>query len=158
VSVVALLIGSLSDRPLVKESGMMEVFEAVGVQVDVHVISAHRNVEALHRFCTDAEDIQVFIAAAALATALPGAIAGATQMRKVVIGVPLDDYGVDSCIRMPPGVPVLTAGVGKAGLRNAAIATCQILAISDPDLAARLNHYLGEQTRPPVFNVSLDSA
>jgi phosphoribosylaminoimidazole carboxylase PurE protein len=157
MSVVTLLLGSTSDRQLVRESGMMDVFAAVDVPVAVHAISAHRNAEALHRFCDDAEGVHVFIAAAALAAALPGAIAGATHMRKVVIGVPLDDYGIDSCIRMPPGVPVLTAGVGKAGLRNAAIAACQILAISDSNLAARLNRYLAEQTRPPTFDISLDA-
>ena|ERR1043166_711657 len=154
---VALLIGSRSDMKLVKESEMMDVFDHIGVKVALHVISAHRNAEALHRFCEDAKEVDVFIAAAALATALPGAIAGATNMRRVVIGVPLDDYGVDSCLRMPPGVPVLTAGVGKAGLKNAAIAVCQILAIRDSSIATKLQEYLAERTRTPEFNVPLVS-
>lgn len=100
---VVLLIGSMSDRKIVKDSQMIEVFDQVGVTVDIHVMSAHRNAEELHRFCQAETEASVFIAAAALATALPGAVAGATRMRKVVIGVPLDDYGIESCLRMPPG-------------------------------------------------------
>jgi 5-(carboxyamino)imidazole ribonucleotide mutase len=146
----------MSDRKVVKESGIVELFERVGVDVGVHVISAHRNAEELHRFCQENTDVNVYIAAAALATALPGAIAGATRMRKVVIGIPLDEYGVDSCLRMPPGVPVLTAGVGKAGLQNAAIAACQILALGDPAIAAGLDKYLTEHARAVQLNVSLD--
>jgi phosphoribosylaminoimidazole carboxylase PurE protein len=156
MSTVTLLIGSTSDRKVVKESEMMSVFKDVGVDVAIHVISAHRNAADLHRFCERAEEIKVIIAAAALATALPGAVAAATGIQKVVIGVPLDDYGLDSCLRMPPGVPVLTAGVGKAGLKNAAIAACQILAISDPGIAARLRQYLADRTRKAEYNVSLD--
>ena len=97
------------------------------------------------------------IAGAALATALPGAIAGASGMKSVVIGVPLDEHGIDSCLWMPPGVPVLTAGVGKAGLQNAAIAACQILSIGDSGVAGRLEKYLEETARKPQFNVSLDA-
>lgn len=157
MSKVVLLIGSLSDRKVVKDSQMIDVFDRVGVNLDVHVMSAHRNAEDLHRFCQDQTEVTVYIAAAALATALPGAIAGATKMRKLVIGVALDDYGVDSCLRMPPGVPVLTAGVGKTGLINAAIAACQILATSDSRVAAQLESYLTDHERQPHFNVSLES-
>ncbi len=55
-----------------------------------------------------------------------------------VIGVPMDEHGVDSCVYMPPGVPVLTAGVGKVGLKNAAIAAAQILAVGDAAVATKL--------------------
>jgi phosphoribosylaminoimidazole carboxylase PurE protein len=156
MSKVVLLIGSMSDRKIVKDSKMFDVFDHVGVKVDIHVMSAHRNAEELHRFCGTETEARIYIAAAALATALPGAIAGATRMRKVVIGVPLDDYGVDSCLRMPPGVPVLTAGVGKAGLHNAAIAACQILAVDDADVATRLDLYLSENARSVHRDVTLD--
>lgn len=154
---VALMLGSLSDKGLVRESGMLEVFEHVGLDYEAHVVSAHRNAEQLRNFCAKHPEIQIFIAAAALATALPGAIAGTTEMRKVVIGVPLDDYGIDSCVRMPPGVPVLTAGVGKAGLYNAAIAACQILAVADQSVALRLEDFLSSRTRSPQFDISFDA-
>jgi 5-(carboxyamino)imidazole ribonucleotide mutase len=75
-----------------------------------------------------------------------------------VIGVPLDDYGIDSVIRLPGGVPVLTAGVGKAGLRNAAIAACQVAALTDPKIAERLAHHLDQVARAAQFDVSLTGA
>ena len=101
---VAVLIGSASDRRLVKEADMMAVFQAAGITVPVHVISCHRNAEELDQFCREV-DIDVYIAAAGLAAALPGALSAASKMRKVVIGVPLDDYGIDTRIRLPPGIP-----------------------------------------------------
>jgi len=157
VADVIALFGSLSDKKYIQESKMMDVFERVGVSVDVHVISAHRNADDLQKFCAEHPEPQVYIAGAALATALPGAIAGASGMKSVVIGVPLDEHGIDSCLWMPPGVPVLTAGVGKAGLQNAAIAACQILSIGDSGVAGRLEKYLEETARKPQFNVSLDA-
>lgn len=154
---IATVIGSDSDVRLVRESGMHEVFDAVGVSVPVHVISCHRNPTELDRFCRDVP-VDIYIAAAGLAAGLPGAITAATSMRRVVIGVPLDDYGIDSVIRLPGGVPVLTAGVGKAGLRNAAIAACQIAALTDPEIAEGLADYLGRVARRPRFDVRLVDA
>jgi phosphoribosylamine--glycine ligase len=116
---------------------MQDVLEAVGVTVPVHVISCHRNPAELDRFCREVP-VDVCIAAG-LAAGLPGVIAAATSMRRVIIGVPLDDYGVDSVIRLPAGVPVLTAGVGQAGLRNAAIAAWQAAALADPKIADSLS-------------------
>jgi phosphoribosylaminoimidazole carboxylase PurE protein len=152
---VAVLIGSRNDRKLVRGSGMYDVFEAVGLKVPLHVLSCHRNPVELERFCAEA-GVDVYVAAAGLAAALPGVIAANTKMQKVVIGVPLDDYGVDTCIRLPAGVPVLTPGIGKAGLRNAAIAACQIVATHSSDVAAQLAGYLADSARAPQFNVALD--
>lgn len=155
---VVVMAGSPNDRKVIKESKMMEVFESVGLNVPVHILSCHRNPQELDTFCREATDIQVFIAAAGLAAALPGALAATTKMAKVVIGVPLDDYGVDTCIRMPPGVSVLTAGVGKTGLFNAAIAACQIVAIGNKGIARSLAAYIDAKTKKPQFDVSLDEA
>ena len=155
---VVVLVGSPNDVKIIKESGMMEVFESVGLAVSLHVLSCHRNPDELAQFCRKAEDVNVFIAAAGLAAALPGALAAATKMSKVIIGVPLDDYGVDTCIRMPPGVTVLTAGVGKSGLLNAAIAASQIVAIANKQVAEALAGYITSKTRKPQFNVSFQEA
>jgi phosphoribosylaminoimidazole carboxylase PurE protein len=155
MTAVAVLVGSASDLELVKQAKMLDVFDAVGLKVPVHVVSCHRNPVELEQFCRDVP-VDVYVAAAGLAAALPGAITAATRMRRVVIGVPLDEYGIDTCIRLPPGVPVLTAGVGLAGLRNAAIAACQIAAVTDPDVAAALGRYLDDNAKPPQFDVSLD--
>lgn len=153
---IAVLIGSRNDANVVAESGMMGVFDAVGLPVPLHVISCHRNPTELEEFCRR-DEVDIYIGAAGLAAALPGALAAATKMRKVVIGVPLDDYGVDTCIRLPPGVPVMTAGVGKAGLRNAAIAACQIVAVHDADVAAKLASHLDATARAPQFDIPLDA-
>lgn len=154
MSEVVVLIGSQTDVGLVKESKMLHVFDAAGLSVPVHVMSCHRNAAELEQFCRETT-ADVLIAAAGLAAALPGAVAAATNMRKAVIGVPLDDFGVDTCIRLPAGVPVLTAGVGKAGLFNAAVAACQIVAIGDADVRERLDTYLSGTAREPQFDVSL---
>ena len=154
---VVVLIGSASDRRSVRESKMLDVFEAAGLTVPVHIISCHRNATELERFCRETT-ADVLIGAAGLAAALPGAVAAATKMRKAVIGVPLDDCGVDTCIRLPAGVPVLTAGVGKAGLFNAALAACQIVALSDAGVRDRLETYLTGAARAPQFDVSLEDA
>jgi len=157
MSHVVVLIGSDTDRGAVKGSKMLDVFEAAGMRVPVHVISCHRNATELQQFCSEST-ADVFIAAAGRAAALPGAVAAATRMRKVVIGVPLDDFGVDTCIRLPAGVPVLTTGVGEAGLYNAAIAACQIVALGDASVRDRLDRYLVGAERAPQFDVSLSDA
>jgi phosphoribosylaminoimidazole carboxylase PurE protein len=154
---IATVIGSANDVRLVRESGMHQVFDAVGLTVPVHVISCHRNPTELDRFCREVP-VDIYIAAAGLAAGLPGAIAAVTSMRRVVIGVPLDDYGIDSVIRLPSGVPVLTAGVGKAGLRNAAIAACQVAALTDPQIAERLVGYFDQVARTPQFDIQLADA
>jgi len=151
---IAVLVGSSSDLVSVRESKMMEVFDATGLSVPVHVISCHRNPDELAEYCRNS-DVDVFITAAGLAAALPGATAAACKMERVVIGVPLDDYGIDTCIRLPAGTPVVTAGVGRAGLRNAAISACQIAALAEPDLLKKLVHYLDSQRKGPEFGVSI---
>lgn len=152
---VAIVLGSSSDRTLVRDADMFGVFDAVALDVPVHVLSAHRNAAEVERYCREVE-IDVYIGSAGLAAALPGALAAAAMFRRVVIGVPLDQYGIDSCIRLPPGVPVLTAGVGVIGLRNAAIAAAQIAAVHDPTVAKKLAAFLEATTRKPQYDVSLD--
>lgn len=152
---IQLVLGSKSDEGVVKESGMVDILEQLGANYEVSVCSAHRNPDELAAFCKTAldDDTEVFIAVAGMAAALPGAIAGNTGMSKPVIGVPLDEDGIDSCLYMPPGVPVLTAGVGKAGLKNAAIAAGQIAALHDQGVRDRLRAYLDYNAKRPEFNI-----
>jgi 5-(carboxyamino)imidazole ribonucleotide mutase len=136
---------------------MVESLDAMGISSAVSVCSAHRNIEALGEFVAEAvkDGAKVFIGAAGVAAALPGALAGLTNMTIPVIGVPLDEHGIDSCIYMPPGVPVLTTGVGKIGLKNAVIAAAQILATGDPKAAEGLAKQLEATKKDPKFNVNL---
>ncbi len=151
-----IVLGSASDLEAVKAAGIVETLAAVGATASISVCSAHRNIEELGKFVTRAlaDGARVFVGVAGLAAALPGALAGLTNMAVPVIGVPMDEHGIDSCVYMPPGVPVLTAGVGKVGLKNAAIAAAQILAVGDPGVAAKLRAHLERTAKAPQFDVS----
>jgi len=137
---VAVVVGSRSDLPVIDAA--TDTLRDLGVAFELRVISAHRAPALLERFIAEAEDagVTVFIAAAGLAAHLPGVIASRTT--RPVIGVPMKggvSDGLDallSIVQMPKGVPVATVGVGNA--TNAALLAAQILAQSDPDLAARL--------------------
>lgn len=152
---VQIVLGSASDLEAVQAAGMVETLAATGVQASVSVCSAHRNIEELGHFVTRSlqAGTKVFVGVAGLAAALPGALAGLTNMAVPVIGVPMDEHGIDSCIYMPPGVPVLTAGVGKVGLKQAALAAAQILAVADASVAARLRAHLARTAKAPQFDV-----
>lgn len=139
---VAVLIGSDSDLPTMQAS--LDVLKLLDIAYEVRVTSAHRTPEALHAYVADADSrgCAAFIAAAGLAAHLAGAVAANTI--KPVIGVPLDNgplQGMDallSTVQMPPGVPVACVAIGAAGAGNAAWLAAQIMAVNDPELAARL--------------------
>jgi 5-(carboxyamino)imidazole ribonucleotide mutase len=110
----------------------------------MNALSAHRTPAQVEEFARTAADrgLKVIIAAAGMAAALPGVIAAMTPLP--VIGLPINSslQGTDallSIVQMPPGVSVATVGI-NAGL-NAAVMAVQILALSDPALAARLQEY-----------------
>ncbi|HNS22136.1 MAG TPA: 5-(carboxyamino)imidazole ribonucleotide mutase [Sedimentisphaerales bacterium] len=141
---VAVVMGSDSDL------GVMQIcvdqLREFGVQTTVRILSAHRTPQAAAEFAQNAQagGIQVIIAAAGMAAHLAGAMAAWTVLP--VIGVPLaaegGPAGLDallSTVQMPPGVPVATVAIGKAGARNAAILAIQILAIADPALREKLH-------------------
>ena len=139
---VAVLMGSDSDLPVLQST--MDVLQALEIPFEVKITSAHRTPAATHAYVkeADARGCAVFIAAAGLAAHLAGTVAGLTL--KPVIGVPLDAgplQGMDallSTVQMPGGIPVACVAVGKPGAKNAAYLAAQMLALSDPDLVARL--------------------
>ena len=132
---VAVIMGSESDRE-VMESTMAQL-EELGISAELKVSSAHRMPEATREYIADAQrrGAKVFIAGAGMSAALPGFVASATILP--VIGVPIPSGlpdGIDallSIVQMPPGVPVATVAIGKAGAKNAAILAAEILALSD---------------------------
>ena len=140
--VVGILMGSESDKP--RMAGASEVLTELGVPHEVLVMSAHRTPAEVGAYAegAQAKGIRVLIAGAGMAAHLAGAIAARTVLP--VIGVPLDGsplLGLDALlatVQMPPGVPVATVAVGSAGAKNAGFLAAQILALSDPDLQARL--------------------
>ncbi len=140
---VAILMGSDSDLPVMQ--GTLDVLAALAVPCEIRVRSAHRTPAETRAFIEDAigRGCAVFIAAAGMAAHLAGAVAA--QTTRPVIGVPVDAgplQGMDallSTVQMPAGIPVATVAIGKAGARNAGYLAAQILALSDPDLARRLD-------------------
>ena len=140
---VAVIVGSKSDIPYIQ--GCLNTLKEFGIDFDLKIISAHRTPELLEKFL-EKSDAEVFIAAAGYAAHLPGVIASKTV--KPVIGIPLDTSplmgGMDallSIVQMPPGIPVATVTVGKAGGTNAAVLAAQILALKYPELEEKLKEY-----------------
>jgi 5-(carboxyamino)imidazole ribonucleotide mutase len=137
---VAIVSGSPSDANVMSQVGaMLDRFE---VPWDESVLSAHRAPKALAEWIDNLEGrgIEVVIAGAGMAAALPGTVAAHTPLP--VIGIPIRGGALDgldallAISQMPPGVPVAT--VGLDGARNAAVLAVQILAIGDPDLRAKV--------------------
>ncbi|MCL2665628.1 MAG: 5-(carboxyamino)imidazole ribonucleotide mutase [Defluviitaleaceae bacterium] len=139
---IAIIMGSDSDWPLVKKAA--DMLASFGVQYDVQVMSAHRTPERVRTYVTeaDAAGTEVFIAAAGKAAHLPGVVASLTT--KPVIGLPVKSSldGLDallSIVQMPPGIPVATVAID--GAENAAILAVQIVAGSRPVLAEALKEF-----------------
>jgi len=136
---VAVVMGSRSDWGVMENAS--QTLDALGVEHEVRILSAHRTPEALIEFLdrAEAEGVQVFIAAAGGAAHLAGVVAGHTT--KPVLGVPMDSRldGLDSLlstVQMPAGIPVGTLAIGKAGAVNAAILAAQILGLGNESAAA----------------------
>lgn len=144
---IAMIVGSKTDLPVVKESGMFEVWDQCGVDYDVSVISADRNPGVLQGHCEKVmqEGVKVFVGAAGMAARLPGTMAAHAKYMLPVIGValPSEDFpnaqdALFSITRPPAGCPVLCTGIGKAGLKNAAIAAVQILSNGEDEESKRV--------------------
>jgi len=151
-STVAVVMGSDSDMAVMQSCA--DTLRDFGIEPLVRIISAHRAPEAAAEFADNAarDGIKVVIAAAGMAAHLAGAIASRTTLP--VIGVPLISAGglegVDallSTVQMPPGVPVATMAIGKAGAKNAAIFAAQILALGDENLAKKLAEFKKHQAK-----------
>jgi 5-(carboxyamino)imidazole ribonucleotide mutase len=140
---VGIIMGSQSDWPTMKEAA--KVLDELGVAYDARIVSAHRTPDRLWDYGKGAvaAGLQVIIAGAGGAAHLPGMMASKTRVP--VIGVPIQTRalsGVDSLysiVQMPRGFPVATMAIGSAGAANAGLMAAQILAMHDPELAARLD-------------------
>ena len=142
----AIIMGSKSDYPVVEKAE--DILKEFGVDYELRVLSAHRTPRQAEEFARTAEDrgVEVIIAAAGKAAHLAGVIAGNTPVP--VIGIPMktsDLGGVDSLysiVQMPSGIPVATVAIN--GGKNAGILAAKILAVSDPELLAKLKAYTRE--------------
>ena len=157
---VALLMGSKSDWDVMKAAA--DTLREFGVTCEARVLSAHRTPQETAEYVKQAEaaGTKVFVAAAGMAAHLAGAVAAQTV--RPVLGVPLaasDLQGLDALlatVQMPPGIPVGTLAIGKAGAVNAALLAVQILSLGRPELQnalrerrrANAQKILGERLEP----------
>ncbi len=151
---VAVVMGSKSDWDVM--SAVHETLQQFGVPHVCRVLSAHRTPDALSAFIQscEASGVEVFIAGAGLAAALPGVVAA--QTTRPVLGVPLSGgalNGVDALyaiVQMPPGVPVGALAIGKPGATNAALLAVAILANNHPEYREKLAAYRETQAKKIV--------
>ena len=142
---VLIVMGSDSDKHVMEDAILL--LKELGISYELVIASAHRTPERTKKIAINAEKngIDVIIAGAGMAAHLAGVLASYTIIP--VIGVPIDSsalHGVDSLlsiVQMPPGVPVATMAIGKAGAKNAAIFSAQIIGLKDAKIAKRLKEF-----------------
>lgn len=135
---VGVIMGSHSDWDVMQH--VCKNLDQLGIANEARVLSAHRTPEEAFEYARSAPErgIEVLIAGAGMAAALPGVLAAKTTLP--VLGVPLVSgplAGMDalfSIVQMPPGIPVGTLAVGKAGAVNAAFFAAAILGIKYPEI------------------------
>ena len=140
---VSIIMGSTSDMPVMEKAA--KFFDEWEIPFELVALSAHRTPSEVEEFARGAKarGIEVIIAGAGMAAALPGVIAANTTLP--VIGVPIKGSvldGVDalySILQMPPGIPVATVAIN--GAMNAAILAVQMMSVGDKSLAERLLAY-----------------
>lgn len=148
--IVGIIMGSQSDWETMRHTA--DTLSALGIAYEARVASAHRTPDRLAEYAKGARGrgLKVIIAGAGMAAALPGATAALTPLP--VIGVPMEGKlmgGLDALLamaQMPPGIPVGTVAVGRAGAVNAALLAAAIVALSDAKIAAALDTYRKNQT------------
>ena len=147
---IGIIMGSQSDWPTLRNAA--EILDELHLPYETKIVSAHRTPDRLWTYGKTAIDrgLKVIIAGAGGAAHLPGMMASKTPLP--VIGVPIQTKalsGVDSLysiVQMPKGFPVATMAIGAAGAQNAGLMAAAILALSDPELAARLAQWRANLT------------
>ena len=147
---VAIIMGSQSDWDTMKNAA--DTLEALGIDYEARIISAHRTPDRLVNFAKGARDegFKVVIAGAGGAAHLPGMTAAMTPLP--VFGVPVQSRALSgqdsllSIVQMPAGIPVGTLAIGRAGAVNAALLAAAVLALSDEDVAVRLDEWRAKQS------------
>jgi 5-(carboxyamino)imidazole ribonucleotide mutase len=157
---VAIIMGSQSDWSTMRAAA--SVLKDLEVAYETRIVSAHRTPERLYAFAKGASGrgLKVIIAGAGGAAHLPGMTAALTTLP--VLGVPVRAGALEgkdsllSIVQMPAGVPVGTLAIGEAGAANAGLLAAQILALSDPALAGRIEAWRARQTADVADAPKLD--
>ena len=136
---VGVIFGSSSDKDIMKK--VTDTLKSYSIEYIPAILSAHRMPDLLKEKIDEMEasGVEIFIAGAGLAAHLPGVVASHTV--KPVIGVPVKaalngEDALLSIVKMPPGIPVATVGIGRG--ENAAILAVQILSLKDANLVEKL--------------------
>lgn len=148
---VGIVMGSISDWDVMSQAARQ--LKEFGVPYDARALSAHRTPDALHEWIESLEKqgVRCFIAAAGGAAHLAGVVAAKTTLP--VLGVPMPSkylQGMDSLlsmVQMPKGIPVATFAIGEAGAANAALFAVAMLALSDVNVARKLEEFRERQTK-----------
>ena len=138
---IAIIMGSDSDLPIVEKAA--QTLSEYGVPFEMRIMSAHRTPDIVREFIGSAREngFGAIIAAAGKAAHLAGAAAANTTLP--VIGIPCKGGMMDgldallATVQMPSGIPVATVAVN--GGVNAALLAAQIIAVAEPELAAKLD-------------------
>ncbi|HEX6829295.1 MAG TPA: 5-(carboxyamino)imidazole ribonucleotide mutase [Burkholderiales bacterium] len=147
---VGILMGSTSDWEVMQQAARQ--LKDFGVAYEARALSAHRSPEQVAEFVRGAAErgIRVLIAGAGGAAHLAGVVAAHTTLP--VLGVPMPSkhlQGLDSLlstVQMPKGIPVATLAIGEAGAANAGLFAVAILALTDAELAAKLQEFRRKQS------------
>ena len=144
MSKVAIIMGSISDMPVMQDA--IDILKEFGIATEVDIVSAHRTPEKLFDFSKNAHErgISAIIAGAGGAAHLPGMVASMSPLP--VIGVPVKSSNsidgwdsVLSILQMPGGVPVATVALN--GAKNAGILAAQIIGSADTTVLNRIIAY-----------------
>jgi len=155
---IGLVMGSDSDWNVMQHAA--DMLEQFGIPFEPKVVSAHRTPELLFEYADKARErgLDCIIAGAGGAAHLPGMLAARTTLP--ILGVPVPSRylkGMDSLlsiVQMPKGVPVATFAIGEAGAANAALYAISILAVTDNELAGKLEQFREDQQQR-VFAMEL---
>jgi 5-(carboxyamino)imidazole ribonucleotide mutase len=146
---VGIVGGSKTDFPVLEKT--VAILDQLGISNELVVLSAHRTPDHLSRYVEQAAErgIEVIVAGAGGAAALPGVVAAKTHLPVIGLPIPTENLrGLDSLlsiVQMPKGVPVATVAIG--GAENAGLLAAQILAVRYPEIRDRVKQFRAEQTK-----------
>ena len=146
---VGIIGGSKTDFPMLEKTVM--ILNQLAIPNELVALSAHRTPDHLSQYVEQAaaRGIEVIVAGAGGAAALPGVVAAKTHLPVIGLPIPTENLrGLDSLlsiVQMPKGVPVATVAIG--GAENAGLLAAQILAVRYPEIRDRVKQFRAQQTR-----------
>jgi 5-(carboxyamino)imidazole ribonucleotide mutase len=159
-NLVAVVMGSQSDWETMCHTA--DTLKTLEIPYQAQVVSAHRTPDLLFNFANTAREngIEIIIAGAGGAAHLPGMLASKSSLP--ILGVPIQSKalnGVDSLlsiVQMPPGIPVGTMAIGRAGAINAALLAASILSLKYEYILQNLEQFRSQQTESVLANTKVE--